>query len=86
MKNNTWQLQEAKSKFSELIERVLANGAQVVTRRGKNTVVILPFDEYTRLSLRGQTLSEFLLSSPFAGSELPVDRSREFPREIGIES
>jgi len=31
--NNIWQLQEAKSKFSKLIEQALANGAQIVTRQ-----------------------------------------------------
>jgi prevent-host-death family protein len=31
---NLWQLQEAKARFSELVERTLRNGAQIVTRRG----------------------------------------------------
>ena len=42
--NNIWQLQEAKSKFSEVIDRALSHGVQIVTRRGKKTAVVLPFD------------------------------------------
>ena len=35
---NIWQLREAKRKFNELIERVLSDDAQIIIRRGKNTV------------------------------------------------
>ena len=42
--DNIWQLlQEAKSKFSELVERTKAQGVQIVTRYRKKTVVVLPF-------------------------------------------
>jgi prevent-host-death family protein len=37
--SNTWQLQEAKSKFSRVVEVALSDGPQVVTRRGTDTVV-----------------------------------------------
>jgi len=84
-KNNVWQLQEAKSKFSEMVERTLAQGVQIVTRRGRKTVVVLPFDEYERLSKPGQRLSEFLLDSPLTGSELSIKRSESLPRKIEIE-
>lgn len=83
--NNIWQLQEAKSKFSELVERALANGVQIVTRRGRKTVVILPFEEYERLSRRTSSLAQFLLASPLAGSELNVERDKREPRSIEIE-
>lgn len=83
--NNIWQLQEAKSKFSELVERALANGVQIVTRRGRKTVVIMPFEEYERLSRRTDSLVEFLLASPLAGSELNIERDKRGPRNIEIE-
>ena len=83
--NNIWQLQEAKSKFSELVERALANGAQIVTRRGRKTVVVLPFDEYERLAKPTDSLAQFLLASPMPGSELTIERDKRPPREIEIE-
>ena len=62
--NNIWQLQDAKSKFSEMVERALMNGAQIVTRRGQKTVVVLPFEEYQRLTKRTDSLAQLLLASP----------------------
>jgi prevent-host-death family protein len=84
-KNNIWQLQEAKSKFSEVVERALAQGVQIVTRRGRKTVVVMPFDEYERLSKPGQRLSQFLLDSPLSGTELTIERSKSLPRKTEIE-
>jgi prevent-host-death family protein len=80
-----WQLQDAKSRFSELVEQALLNGAQIVTRRGRKTVVVLPYEQYQRLTERTGSLSQFLLSSPFAGSELVIGRDPDAPRDIGIE-
>ena len=44
--NNIWQLQDAKSKFSEVVEKAIHEGTQIVTKRGKKTVVVMPYDEY----------------------------------------
>ena len=41
---HTWQLQEAKSRFSELVDRTLAEGPQLVTRRGAEAVVVIDAD------------------------------------------
>jgi antitoxin Phd len=76
MLRNIWQLQEAKSKFSELVDKTLANGVQFVTRRGDIAVVVLPIHEYEHLSQRGGQISEFLLTSPLVGSDLSTERSQ----------
>ena len=83
--SNIWQLQEAKSKFSELVEQALANGVQIVTRRGQKTVVVLPFEEYQRLAKPSDSLAQFLMSSPLPGSELTIERDKRTPRDIEIE-
>jgi antitoxin Phd len=83
--NNIWQIQEAKSKFSELIDRAISQGVQVVTRRGKKTAVVLPFEEYERLTKQTGNLVQYLLNSPFAGSEIVIDRDPSLPRNIEIE-
>ncbi len=85
MRPKVWQLQEAKSRFSELVERTLSSGAQIVTRRGKKTVVILPYEEYQRMTEKPNSLTEFLLSSPLAGAELEITRDSSKPRDIEIE-
>jgi prevent-host-death family protein len=83
--NNIWQLQDAKSKFSEMVDRALMNGVQIVTRRGRKTVVILPFEEYERLTKQTDSLAQFLLSSPLPGSDLVIERDKSTPRSIEIE-
>ena len=83
--NNNWQLQTAKSKFSELVERTLHEGAQIVTRRGKKVVVVVPFEEYEKLTHPPKSLTHFLLDSPLASSELPIERDKSLPRKTDIE-
>jgi antitoxin Phd len=83
--DQTWQLQEAKNRFSELVNRTLQEGAQIVTRHGQKVVVVLPFEEYERMVRPKDTLAEFLLRSPLAGAELQVERDRNLPRDVEIE-
>ena len=45
----TWQLQEAKARFSELVETARIAGPQVITRRGVETAVLVPAEEWNRL-------------------------------------
>ena len=68
-----------------MVERALAQGVQIVTRRGRKTVVILSFDEYERLTNKSGSLTMFLRSSAFGGSELTIERDSELPRDIKIE-
>ncbi len=80
-----WKLQDAKSRFSELFDRALTEGAQVVSRRGKQKVVVIAKDEYDRLTRPRESLSQFFLNSPLAGSELNLERSQDAPRSVEIE-
>jgi antitoxin Phd len=59
----SWPVQEAKARFSELLERSITEGPQVVTKRGVETAVLVPIDEWRRLQQRARpTLKELLLS------------------------
>lgn len=59
-----WQLQEAKSRFSELIDDTLEKGPQVVTRRGIDTAVIVSVEEWRKLTKeRHQTWKDVLLGA-----------------------
>jgi antitoxin Phd len=44
-----WQVQDAKARFSELLNLTLKDGPQVVTRRGVAAAVLVPIDEWRRL-------------------------------------
>ncbi len=62
-KTTTWQLQDAKARFSELIETSLREGPQVVTRRGVETAVVVPIEEWRRLKAAARpTLKDWLLA------------------------
>ena len=81
MTHNTWQLQDAKNRFSELVNKALDEGPQIVTRRGEEVVVIVSSQAY-RKTLKTQTsLVDFFRQSPLLGIELDLARDRSFPRE-----
>lgn len=86
MENNTWQLQDAKSKFSQLVESAMHNSPQFVTKHGNNAVVVLSFDEYKKMTKPKQDLVTFFKNSPFSDSdiELDVSRSKDSPRDVEL--
>ena len=58
-----WQIQEAKARFSEFLDKALHEGPQVVTRRGVAAAVLVPIEEWERLKQRARpTLKDLLLS------------------------
>jgi antitoxin Phd len=79
-----WQLQDAKNKFSQVAEQAVSYGPQVVTKRGKDAVVVLSTEEYERLAAPKGRLSDFLRDSPLAGSGLVVDRDADPGRELDL--
>lgn len=76
-----WQLQEAKAKFSELVQKTLQEGPQTVTRHGKDVVVVLSVEEYQKLKERKPSLKEVLMSGPEGDFELPP-RVRDAGRKV----
>jgi antitoxin Phd len=58
-----WQVQEAKARFSELLEASVKEGPQIVTKRGVETAVLVPIEEWRRLQERARpTLKDLLLA------------------------
>jgi len=84
MKTQTWQLQEAKNRFSQVVNKALSEGPQIVTRRGEEVVVILSSDEYAKLKQSQSSLLEFFRQSPLVGVALDLERDRSMPREPGL--
>ena len=78
----SWQLQDAKNRFSELVEKAVNSGPQTVTKRGIETVVILSFDEYKKLTKPKSDLVDFFKNSPLHNIELELKRDKDLPREI----
>ena len=61
---SSWQLQDAKSRFSEFLNAALKKGPQVVTRRGVETAVLVPIEEWRRMQqVNRPNIKELLLGS-----------------------
>ena len=69
---HTWPVQDAKARFSELLNACVSEGPQVVTRRGAETAVLVPFAEWKRLSQAARPSLKALLLSNEARTELVV--------------
>jgi antitoxin Phd len=60
----SWQVQDAKARFSEFLDSTLKKGPQVVTRRGVETAVLIPIEEWRRLQKAARpSLKSLLLGS-----------------------
>jgi prevent-host-death family protein len=72
-----WPIQDAKARFSEFLETCLAEGPQMVTKRGAEAAVLVPVDEWRRLHAAvGPSLKELLLSDQGRGDLLLPVRGR----------
>jgi prevent-host-death family protein len=60
---NKWPVQDAKARFSEMLDMCVSSGAQMVTRRGQETAVLVPVEEWQRLKQKAKpSLFELLMS------------------------
>ena len=79
----TWTTQDAKAKFSELLDTCAAQGAQLVTRRGQPAAVLVPAVDWERLTQAAPKGLRELLAQPTGRFELPVpDRAQQQWRDI----
>ena len=69
-----WQLQEAKARFSELIDDTLRKGPQVVTRRGIDTAVVVSIDEWQKLKNENRLTWKDVLLSESPRFEIPLTK------------
>lgn len=81
----TWQLYEAKQRFSEVIDLAITDGPQIVTRNGKEVAAIISIEEHRKQAEPPMRFKEFLLSGPFAEFEdSDFERPRDLPREVEL--
>ena len=78
---HTWQLQEAKSKLSRVIENAVNSGPQIITRHGVKVAVIISYAEYKKMNASRGSLSAFFRDSPLAGTDLDLDRDKSDVRQ-----
>ncbi|MDA3939341.1 MAG: type II toxin-antitoxin system Phd/YefM family antitoxin [Spirochaetia bacterium] len=80
----TWKLQDAKAKFSKIVEDALKIGPQLVTRRGVEAVVVLSIDKYKDLISDKPSFKDFLLNCPKMETGFEFERQKDFPGDIEL--
>jgi len=82
----SWRVQDAKARFSELLETCLREGPQLVTRRGADAAVLVPVNDWQRLQRAARPTLKELLMSDVARGELNVpmrgEKHRREPRVL----
>lgn len=88
MHNDTWQLQEAKAKFSQLLNEC-QKAPQLVTRHGEAAAYVVSAEQFAKMTGKGKkkkemTLGEFFRKSPLykSGIDIDIKRSRGKARDI----
>ena len=85
--SGAWQLQAAKAQFSEVFRRARERAPQVVTKQGKEAVVILAMEEFERLTKRDRqpkSLSKFFAGSPLAKVSVDLERTPDYGRAVEL--
>ncbi|MGA2350692.1 MAG: type II toxin-antitoxin system Phd/YefM family antitoxin [Terracidiphilus sp.] len=81
-----WQVYDAKARFSELLDATLKEGPQMLTRRGVETAVLVPIDEWKRLKSQARpSLKEILLDPGGPRFEDIVPPRGENPGRLPVE-
>jgi antitoxin Phd len=78
-----WQVQEAKARFSEVVEKARTEGPQTITRHGRERAVLLSIEDYRALLSRQTDVRELLLGGPRV-DDFSVERDRDTGREIAL--
>ena len=79
-----WALQDAKNRFSEIVEKARREGAQVITRRGTTVAVLVSAEDYASLTTPRTDLVSFLRKSPLKGVKLDLDRDDDVGRGVDL--
>ncbi len=83
----SWQIQTAKARFSEVFRRARTEGPQLITRQGKEGVVMISGEQYEQLvgkSHQPKSIVQFFRESPLVGVDLNLEREKDEGREIEL--
>jgi prevent-host-death family protein len=69
---DAWAVQDAKARFSELLERSLAEGPQLVTKRGQAAAVLVPIKQWNAMQAAGKPGFKALLLAPAGRGPIPL--------------
>lgn len=79
---STWQLQEAKASFSELMHQAVVEGPQEIMIHGEPAAVLVSRAEFDRMTRPASSFVAFMRASPFVGVELDLEQDRSCDRHV----
>jgi antitoxin Phd len=79
----TWQVQEAKTRLSEVIERARTEGPQTITRHGAERAIVISIEDYCALVAHKPDFKAHLLGGPKV-DDFSIDRDRDTGRNIDL--
>lgn len=82
---SSWQVQDAKARFSEFLDATIKKGPQVVTRRGIETAVLVPIEEWNRLKRAARPSLKTLLLAQDARFENLISERHRLRRRSALE-
>lgn len=82
----SWKLQDAKAKFSQLVDKALKEEPQYVTRHGRNAVVVISVEDYENMLVDKPDFKDFLLGIPKLSEDESqyFERQKDYPRDIEL--
>ena len=78
-----WQLQTAKQKLSEVVDRAVAEGPQTISRHGRETAVVVSVQDYRRLT-GDDGFKDYLLAGPSLEA-IDLERRPDLPRPVELD-
>jgi len=78
-----WQVQEAKTRFSEVMDEAQSAGPQIITRHGSERAVILSITDYRALTAHKPNLRDYLLGGPKV-DDFEIKRDRDMGRKVRL--
>lgn len=82
----TWPVQDAKARFSEMLQASLDQGPQLVTKHGTEAAVLVPVREWRRLTAQARPGLKALLLAPEARTNLPIPERGKLRRRTPAEN
>jgi prevent-host-death family protein len=80
----SWKLQDAKARFSEVVKQATTRGPQAITLRGQPAVVVLSKEDYDKLVKPALSFVEFMRLSPLAKININIERDPSLTRDIDL--
>jgi len=83
-RHKVWQLQEAKARFSELVNEVEHGGYHTITKNGRPVAMIISKSDFEKMCAPKNTLLDFFREAPLPGLDLDIKRSKDRGKSVEL--